>query len=201
MSRTAENNDKSGERQTAQPQTTTKHLRARTKRDLMIEVWEGLDCESVGAAELEEIQIAIAERFGARAVESPASIARVLTDEGAVLRHPEVFEFDRRWREGHLAAGALLDVTDLNSAFQSMVTLESLRLEGTREVTELRELVMAARDEVSLQSRSTLIEDAWREQLREISNWLSVWLQSPELFSDWLDLRRRSPEYTRKFGS
>jgi hypothetical protein len=38
-----------------------------------------------------------------------------------------------------------------------------------------------------------------RARLKEISEWLSVWLQSPELFSDWLDLRRRSPEYKKKF--
>ncbi|HVG28630.1 MAG TPA: hypothetical protein VM864_02820, partial [Pyrinomonadaceae bacterium] len=61
--------------------------RARTKRELMIEVWEHLDCETVGAEELEKIVAAVRERFDGGAVESPAAVARLLADEGAELRH------------------------------------------------------------------------------------------------------------------
>jgi hypothetical protein len=64
--------------------------KSRTKRDLMIEVWEALDCESVGAIELEAIAQAVREKFGEGAVESHASVARLLADEGAELRHAEV---------------------------------------------------------------------------------------------------------------
>src|SRR6266550_2095800 len=78
---------------------SAKSWSARTKRELIIEVWEALDCESVGAHELEQIQQALVEKFGAGALESPAAIARTVADEGAVLRHPEVFDYDARWRE------------------------------------------------------------------------------------------------------
>ena len=76
-----------------------KKWRSRTIPDLIIEVWEALDCESVGTRELEQIQNALREKFGEGAVTSPAAIARAVADEGAVLRHPEVFEFDLRWRK------------------------------------------------------------------------------------------------------
>src|SRR5918997_5264609 len=72
--------------------------KARTKRDLMIEVWEHLDCETVGAVELETIESVVRERFGDGAVESPAAVARLFADEGAELRHAEVLELDARWR-------------------------------------------------------------------------------------------------------
>lgn len=72
--------------------------KSRTKRDLMIEVWERLDCESVGARELEAVIEAVSARFGEGAVESPARVARVLADEGAELRHSEILEADARWR-------------------------------------------------------------------------------------------------------
>ncbi len=49
---------------------------SRTKHDLMIEVWEHLDCETVGASELEAIAVAVRERFGEGAQESPASFLR-----------------------------------------------------------------------------------------------------------------------------
>ena len=180
---------------------------ARNKRDLIIEVWEYLDCESVGASELEQIQQALTEKFGAGALTSPASIARTVADEGAVLRHPEVFQFDLNWRERILKRWEFregLDFSNFSAAFESVVKLEERRLqlqldnEATR-LKELREVVAGIRKDSLLQARSKMLDRSMRDQLKEISEWLTIWLQSPELFSDWLDLRRRSPEYKKKF--
>jgi hypothetical protein len=180
--------------------------KSRTKRDLIIEVWEFLDCESVGAAELLQIQHALQARFGAGATDSPAGIARVVADEGALLRHPEVFECDRKWREENLSRAAFadeLDFSNLSTAFTSVVKLEEKRMEleaGSEALKDLRESVTAIGKDLLIKSRSKIIEDAEKAQLKEVSHWLAVWLQSPELFSDWLDLRRRSPEFRKKFG-
>jgi hypothetical protein len=185
--------------------------RARTRRELIIEVWEHLDCESVGAHELEQIQQALREKFGEGALESPASIARTVADEGAVLRHPEVFDCDLKWRRqnvGDLKFQEGLDFSSLSGAFQSMVQLEERRLElqmklqtndDLRGLTQLREFVTSARKDSLLRARSKIIDAAQREEAREVSQWLTIWLQAPELFSDWLDLRRRAPEFRRKF--
>src|SRR6266850_6533107 len=98
--------------------------RARTRRDLIIEVWEHLDCESVGAHELQQIQQALREKFGEGGLESPASIARTVADEGAVLRHREVFEADAKWRERLIANNAPLE----SLGFASLVDAsESIR--------------------------------------------------------------------------
>jgi hypothetical protein len=181
---------------------------ARTKRELIIEVWEVLDCESVGARELEKIQHALREKFGEGASESPASIARIVADEGAVLRHPEVFDCDLKWRRQNLEKWSFrdgLDFSDLSSAFEAVVKLEEKRLQlqadnEPKALKKLREAVAAARKDSLLQARSKIIDNGSREQLKEIAHWLTVWLQSPELFSDWLDLRRRSPDFREKFG-
>jgi len=182
--------------------------KSRTKRDLIIEVWEFLDCESVGEAELQRIQQALRTRFGEAATDSPAAIARVVADEGALLRHPEVFECDRKWRAENLSRTAFadeLDFSSLPSAFASVVKLEEKRMElpaGSEAdaLRDLRESVAAISRDLSLRARSQIIDDAAKAQLKEVSHWLMVWLQSPELFSDWLDLRRRSPEFRQKFG-
>jgi len=63
----------------------------------------------------------------------------------------------------------------------------------------LREIVLAARKDLLFKARSKIIERDVLEQLQEAAQWLAVWLQSPELFSDWLDLRRRSPDFRKKF--
>ena len=179
----------------------------RTKRELIIEVWENLDCESVGARELEQIQEALREKFGAGALECPASIARIVADEGAVLRHPEVFDCDLKWRKQNVDKRSVrehLDFASLSTAFESMVKLEEKRLElQTKEdangLKRLRDIVTASRKDSLLRARSKILDAGQREQAKEISRWQTVWLQAPELFSDWLDLRRRSPEFRRKF--
>jgi hypothetical protein len=181
--------------------------RARTIPDLIIEVWEHLDCESVGTRELEQIQLALREKFGEGARESPASIARAVADEGAVLRHPEVFECDLKWREQKidgLKFSEGLDFSSLSEAFLSMVKLEEKRLElkisdDSRGLTQLRDIVSSARKDSLLRARSKIVDAAEREEAKEVSQWLTIWLQAPELFSDWLDLRRRAPEYREKF--
>src|SRR5690349_5464129 len=82
-------------------------MSARTKRELAIEVWSRRGRAAVGQSELREIQRAMAKQFGAGAVDSPAAIARMLADEGADLRHPEVIEFDAHWREAQLGRNAV----------------------------------------------------------------------------------------------
>jgi hypothetical protein len=192
----------------------------------VIEVWEALDCESVGARELEQIQEALGARFGKGALASPAAIARIVADEGAILRHPEVFECDSQWRERQLEKRVLperLDFTDLSAAFESLVRIEEKRIEVGRtgeielggigekgkgakgrmnqaaELRELGEIVAAAREDLLMRAQSKILEPGQRRRAKEISEWLKVWLQAPELFSDWLDLRRRSPEFLKMF--
>ena len=182
---------------------------ARNVSELIIEVWEALDCESVGARELEQIQTAVREKFGPGAVESPAAIARTVADEGAVLRHPEVFDFDAAWREEKLAEPGVageLNFANLTEAAESFVKLDHARqqLEGANEderLKQLRQSIVEIRADTQMRSRSKIIDASEREEAKEIADWLRVWLQSPELFLDWLDLRQRSPEFVKKFGA
>ena len=188
------------------PKSSEPHWNSRTKRDLIIEVWEYLDCESVGAHELKQIQQALRQKFGEGALESPAAIARTVADEGAVLRHPEVFDCDLKWRMQNLddlKFQEVLDFSSLSTAFESVVKLEEKRLElqanDTRALNQLRDIVTGARKDLQLRARSKIIDLKQRGEAREVARWLTIWLQAPELFSDWLDLRRRSPEFRQKF--
>lgn len=189
------------------PKSPERRWKSRTKQDLIIEVWEELDCESVGARELEQIQKVLREEFGEGGRESPAAIARTVADEGAVLRHPEVFDCDLKWRRQNLDDRRFadhLDFSNLSSAFESVIKLEESRLElqtdsNPKALEKLRGVVGASRNDLSLRARSKILDFREKEEAKEVLHWLTVWLQSPELFSDWLDLRRRSPEFRKRF--
>jgi hypothetical protein len=122
------------------------------------------------------------------------------------LRHPEVFDCDLKWRSRTLGDPGFreaLDFTTLTSAFESMVKIEEKRLafsnNDTNGLALLRNIVISAHKELLMRGRSKIIESGQRKEATELAQWLGVWLQSPELFSDWLDLRRRSPEFRKKF--
>ena len=178
-----------------------------TRRDLIIEVWEDLDCESVGLHELEQIQEVLREKFGEGAQESPASIARTLADEGAVLRHPEVFDYDTQWRE-RLISGVvspeLLSFSNLPEASESIKRLESWRKEfagdgNQGELRRLKEFALKTKQDLQQVARSRVVDTNKRLEAGEIVQWLTIWMLDPAIFEDWLSLRKRSAEFVEKF--
>src|SRR5919199_6974012 len=181
--------------------------KARTKRELMIEVWEQLDCETVGAQELEEIMGAVRERFDGGALESPAAVARLLADEGAELRHAEVLELDARWRTADPYAPVLRNVlkfSDFDQAANSIRRLENLRKQFARTkdqegMRRVRELALRGKQRAQMIAANKSVDRRKRAEKEEIARWFTLWLQTPELFEDWLALRRRSPDFRKRF--
>jgi hypothetical protein len=181
--------------------------KSRTKRDLMIEVWEHLDCESVGATELEEIERAVRERFGEGAVESPVRMARLLADEGAELRHAEVLELDAQRRSADPYEAMFRNVlkfSDFKQAANSLRNLENLRRQFVRSkdvsgLRRVRETALKGKQRAQMIAGNRNVDARKRAEKAEIAQWFTVWLEQPEIFQDWLELRRRSKEFRQSF--
>lgn len=180
---------------------------SRTKTDLIFEVWEKLDCESVGAAELEAIEIVVRDRFGAGAVDSPMRLARLLADEGAELRHSEVLELAvrRRTESPHDAMlRNIIRVDDLRTARATFRNLENLRKklksdEDRDGLRKVRDLAIRARKELVDESADPRAGAGRRKFAAEVADWFGVWLQTPEIFEDWVSLRTASDDFRAGF--
>ncbi len=180
---------------------------SRTKTDLIIEVWEKLDCESVGAKEIEAIETVVREEYGANAVESPMIIARLLADEGAELRHAEIMELDveRRHESPYDAMFRnILKFSDFRQTLISIRNLENLRrkflAENDREGLRLvRETALKGKSRAQMIAKNEKVEKKKREEKQEIAEWFTIWLQSPEVFENWILLRQNSPDFLRRF--
>jgi hypothetical protein len=179
----------------------------RTKKDVIIEAWENLDATSLGAREIESIQPELRSKINV-AGESPASIARTLADHGVKLRHAEVLEADRRWREQYfygLFRPEELDFSTSVAAFNSITSFTDLFQlfvdendeQGQKQATEL---AVKLRTELDLIARGP-VKLSEKLLAAEVSEWLLVWLQNPALFADWLSLRLASPDFIGKFGT
>ena len=181
---------------------------SRTKHDLMFEVWERLDCESVGARELVAVAEALSARFGEGSVESPARIARVLADEGAELRHAEILEADARWRTGDPYEAVFRNVlkfSTFDDAAASIKRLENLRREFKRRsdkegMRRVHETVLKGKQRAQMIARNPSVNERKRAEKEEIAEWFTVWLRQPEIFDDWVALRRRSKDFRARFA-
>lgn len=180
---------------------------ARTKTDLIIEVWEALDCESVGATELTAIENVVREKFGAGAVDLPMKMARLLADEGAELRHAEILSLDveRRTESPYDAMFRnILKFSDFKQALISIRQIENLRQkflrEGDKEGLRLaREIVVKGKNRALMVSGNEKVEPQNRAEKSEIAEWFTIYLQSPEIFENWIELRQNSSDFKQKF--
>jgi hypothetical protein len=186
---------------------------AQPARELVIEFWLEHGRPPIDAQFLENVQSKLAERLEDSAI-SPASVARLLADEGAELRHPEIIESDVRWRESrvksrmdkfaaveNLSSGARLNIEEAGAL---IVKMEKLRQEFERDddetrLEELRALAADARKRAEAMGKNRKLDEPVRLEQSEIAEWLKVWLQTPMLFENWVELRRRSEEFREKF--
>jgi hypothetical protein len=184
-----------------------KEWKSRTKRELMIEVWEHLDCESVGAKELESVIEVVRERFGDGAVESPTRVARLLADEGAELRHAEVLDMDARWRTRDSYEAAFRNVLKFSTfeeAAASIRRLDNLRKQfrrkGDREgLRRVQETVLKGKQRAQMIARNQSVNERKRAEKAEMAEWFTVWLNQPDIFEDWLALRLTSKDFRARF--
>lgn len=168
---------------------------ATTKDQVILEIWKRSGNDLVTAHELNLIQRALSERFGSDA--SPASIARVLADYGARLAHPEVLQSDTRWRERqHSFTSDDLAFDSITAAF---AFIEKLR--QAEDQSSLRQSVQLIKHELDYLAGSSTAPANRRAVAREAAQWLTVWLQNPQIFSEWLDLRRSTNEFRELFGT
>ena len=181
---------------------------ARTKTDLIVEVWEKLDCESVGRQEIEAVETVVRETYGFSAVESPMIIARLLADEGAEVRHAEIMELDveRRSETPYDAMFRnILKFSDFRQTILSIRQLENLRkkfvAENDREGLRLmREIALKGKNRASMISKNEKVAPGKRAEKHEVAEWFTVWLQNPEVFENWVALRQNSPDFVERFG-
>ncbi len=180
---------------------------AKTKNELIVQVWRSLKRETVGAEELKVIELALRERFGDGAVEMPMKIARVLADAGAKLKYPEIMDLDFQRRSQsvqELIFSAIHGFDSMEDAITSIKNLENLRKEFIREKNKkglnlLTQIIAQTRQRILFDLKEKRSSIGKFEEKHEIAEWLRIYLESPDLFEKWIELRFLSDEFREKF--
>jgi hypothetical protein len=191
--------------------TPAKDAAAAARRAAIVELWVQLGKPAVDERLLKTIQARLAAGIENHDL-GPAAMARMLADEGAELKHPEIIEADAEWRRvgigtnaKELARLSSPQVLSLTTAEKFIDELEQLRKQ--HELAEDRQALAQVRTAGSESRRlaesiaaNRLADETVRVEQAEIAEWLKLWLQAPALFKDWLELRKRSDEYRARFG-
>jgi len=99
----------------------------------------------------------------------------------------------------------LLRFHDLASAEASIQKLDALYREY-REVSDrvgtslVRALVLKGKERAESLAGNGRVRPEKRREKEEIARWFRVWLQISDLFFDWLQLRKQSPEFQALFA-
>jgi hypothetical protein len=64
-----------------------------------------------------------------------------------------------------------------------------------------RQIASLGRRRAELISRNKRVRGEKRLQKREIADWFKIWLETPEIFWDWLALRKNTEEFRRLLES
>ena len=99
----------------------------------------------------------------------------------------------------------VLEFHDLASAEQSLLRLDAIFRDYSSAADRLGTgLVHALVKKGKLRARSLAanprVQSRKRQEKLEIASWFQVWLETPDLFADWLDLRKSSDEFSQLFG-
>lgn len=99
---------------------------------------------------------------------------------------------------------ALIHIETLSGAEDTLARLEQRRKSlDTADRTGLESLQRTGRrvrEKASLVARNVRTNPLVRQEWEEIGQWFLVWLQNPDLFANWLELRKKSAEFRSRFA-
>jgi len=100
------------------------------------------------------------------------------------------------------ALAGILSFSDFPSAERTIFELEKLRrnyrdLGDKYGVECCRAVGLLGRRRAERISQDKRVRPAKRMEKREIANWFRVWLENPEIFEDWLSLRKDTEEFQK----
>ncbi len=172
-----------------------------TKKKLILEAAHALGKPRFTPAEIEQIRRQLISQLGAGGKTSADYIVSVLEEAGMRVVWSTKSDTEGRYEEEFTD---LLHFSTFTEAEMCLVRLdEMLRkfvTESERTAAErVREVARLGRRRAEMISRNHKVESENRAQKEEVAHWFGIWLETPDAFFDWLEVRKQSPDFQKKF--
>jgi hypothetical protein len=180
-------------------------MKRKSKRELVLDIYDNEAMGEVTAREIAIINQALIEEYGEGGSMTPAEIARILHDEDLPVRFDQVFRMMTTTEKYENAFARFLENDDLAAAEKSIRGIDDLyrkynQADDKAGVRFAFEAARTARQNAIDLSQLSHLSAAERREYAEIAEWFAVWLQTPNLFTEWLGLRKASSEFKKLFG-
>lgn len=173
----------------------------KTKKNLILDTAREIKVEKWTPAEIDQLRRRLIAEHGEAGKTGPDYIAEVLKDAGhrvlLTLQEEAEEQYEEEFED-------LLHFKTLEDAEVSIMRLDELMRKfggkGERAAAErVLNVGRLGKRRAEMISRNHKVEPHKREEKVEIANWFRIWLETPDAFFDWLEVRKHSPEFRSKF--
>lgn len=173
-----------------------------TKKALILEIAESLGKPRFTPAEIEQIRRRLIAQLGATQGKTSAdSIVSVLEEAGLRVVWSTRSDTQGRYEdEFH----DLLHFSTLEEAEMCLVRLDELLrkflIEQEAAAAErVREVARLGRRRAEMIARNHKVDALKRAEKEEVAHWFAIWLETPDAFFDWLEVRKASADFQKQF--
>jgi hypothetical protein len=172
------------------------------KKEMILEAAHEIGVQKWSVAEIDQLRRRLLAEHGEAGKTSNEYIAEVLKDAGFKIQLTEREEAEERFEEEF---EDILHFKTLQDAEVSLTRLDELarrfRAHGEKAAVErVLEIARLGKRRAEMISHNRKVEEKKRQEKKEIAEWFRIWLETPDAFFNWLDVRKSSPEFRATFG-
>lgn len=173
----------------------------KNKKAMILETAREISVQSWTPAEIDQLRRRLIAEHGEAGKTGSEYIADVLKDAGYRVRLSLQEEAEEQYEEEF---EDLLHFKTLSDAEVCIMRLDELmrkfRAHCERAAVErVLDVARLGKRRAEMIAHNHKVEPHKRDEKVEIANWFRIWLETPDAFFDWLDVRKQSPEFLAKF--
>jgi len=173
-----------------------------TKKALILELARNLSKPRFTPAEIEQIRRQLIAHLGAQQGKTSTDyIVSVLEEAGLRVVMSTRADTQGKYEEEF---ADLLHFSTLDEAEMCLVRLDELLRKFVVQnepaaAERVREIARLGRRRAEMIARNHKVEAPKRAEKEEVAQWFSIWLETPDAFFDWLEIRKQSPDFQSRF--
>ena len=176
-----------------------------SKKQILLDFFQARERKRVEVEDLRAAQDELRRQLGPGDRTSLGYIASILREAGYEVRYEDRYSDPVMPEPYATRLKGVLEFHDLASAEQSLLRLDAIFREYSKSADRLgTTMVSALVKKGKLRARSLAanprVQAPKRQEKQEIARWFQVWLETPDLFAYWLELRKTSAEFRELFG-
>ena len=176
-----------------------------SKKQILLDFFQARARQPIEVGDLHAARDELRRHVGPGIKTSLGYIAAVLREAGYEVRYEDRYS-DPVMPEPYASRlKGVLEFHDLASAERSLLRLDAIFREYSNAadrpgMTMVRALVKKGKLRAQSLASNPRVQFLKRQEKQEIARWFQVWLETPDLFADWLALRKSSAEFRSLFG-